>query len=328
MWGATHSDAGDMSAIVPGKAAGVRVLIVTGLTAVYALCFVAIKAGLSFAPPLLFAGLRTLIAGLSLLGLLIGLRRSIIPTRAAWPWIVPLALTATAFAYGAMFVAPGRAGAGITSVLGNAQPLFVAALAAIALGERMTPGKWVTLGLGLTGVGVMAAPAMLTGDVFGLSGAVLALASAGGFAAGSVLIKRMDPGPDLLPVTAWQLILGSLVLLAASGIAERGGRVIWSGEFLSLLIFLAVPGTAVATAAWYWLVQGADVGRLAMFFFLVPVFGLALAAVTYGERIDPFQAAGAMFILTGSGVAVAESRQMIGQLSGWMAWRLNHGPKE
>lgn len=174
----------------------------------------------------------------------------------------------------------------------------------------------------------MAAPAVLTGDVFALSGAALALASAGGFAAGSVLIKRMDPGPDLLPVTAWQLILGSLALLAASGVVERGGRVIWSGEFLGLLIFLAVPGTAVATAVWYWLVQGADVGRLTMFFFLVPVFGLALAAVTYGERIDPFQAAGAMFILAGSGVAVVESRQTSGQLPGRMASCLGHGPNE
>lgn len=306
----------------------VQVLIVTGLTAVYAVCFVAIKAGLSFAPPLLFAGLRTLIAGFSILGLLIVLRRPIIPPRSAWLWIAPLALTATTFAYGAMFAGPGRTGAGITSVLGNAQPLFVTAMAAVALGERMTHGKWVTLGLGLTGVVAMAAPAMLTGDVFGLSGAVLALASAGAFAAGSVLIKRMDPGPDLLPVTAWQLILGSLVLLASSRIAERGGRVIWSNEFLSLLIFLAVPGTAVATAAWYWLVQGTDVGRLAMFFFLVPVFGLALASVTYGEQIGLFQAAGAMFILAGSGVTVVEDRQVNGPLPGRMASWLGHRPNE
>ena len=157
---------------------------------------------------------------------------------------------------------------------------------------------------------------------------VLALASAGAFAAGSVLIKRMDPGPDLLPVTAWQLILGSLVLLASSRIAERGGRVIWSNEFLSLLIFLAVPGTAVATSAWYWLVQGKDVGRLAMFFFLVPVFGLALASVTYGERIGPFQAAGAMFILAGSGVTVVEDRQVNGPLPGRMVSWLGHRPNE
>lgn len=38
-------------------------LAVLGLAGIYAVCFVAIKAGLAFAPPLLFAGLRAEIAG-------------------------------------------------------------------------------------------------------------------------------------------------------------------------------------------------------------------------------------------------------------------------
>lgn len=49
--------------------------VALGLTAVYAVCFVAIKAGLAFAPPLLFAGLRAEIAGVVLLGLVVFLRR-------------------------------------------------------------------------------------------------------------------------------------------------------------------------------------------------------------------------------------------------------------
>ena len=286
-----------------------RVLIVTGLTAVYAACFVAIKAGLPYAPPLRFAGLRTLIASLSLFGLLIALRRPVRAPRATWRWIVPLALTATASAYGAMFVSPGRAGAGIASVVGNAQPLFVSALAAIALNERMTRGKWLTLGLGLTGVAAIAVPALVASDAYSLSGAAFALASAGGFAAGSVLIKRMDPGSRLIPVTAWQLLLGSVALLAASAFAERGERVIWNVEFAVLLLFLAVPGTSVTTAVWYWLVQRDELGRLTMFFFLVPVFGLALAAVIYGERIAPLAGVGVALILASSGSAIIDMRR-------------------
>jgi len=43
-------------------------LAALGLSAIYAFCFIAIKAGLAFAPPLLFAGLRAEIAGVVLLG--------------------------------------------------------------------------------------------------------------------------------------------------------------------------------------------------------------------------------------------------------------------
>ena len=40
-----------------------------GMAAVYALCFIAIKTGLAYAPPLAFGGLRALIGGVVLLGL-------------------------------------------------------------------------------------------------------------------------------------------------------------------------------------------------------------------------------------------------------------------
>ena len=44
------------------------------LTIIYAFCYVAIKAGLPFAPPLRFAGLRALIGGILMLGVLVALR--------------------------------------------------------------------------------------------------------------------------------------------------------------------------------------------------------------------------------------------------------------
>ncbi len=67
----------------PVQAAGTRSrrALVILLAVVYATCFVAIKIGLAFAPPLLFAGLRALIAGLALLGLLIIWRHPVLPAR-------------------------------------------------------------------------------------------------------------------------------------------------------------------------------------------------------------------------------------------------------
>ncbi len=99
-----------------------RVLVTIGLTAIYAACFVVIQLGLAYASPLAFAGLRLVIAGVSLLGFGLLLRQSIRPNRRLWPWIVTLAVTATASSYGAMFVSAGWTSVGIASVLGNLQP--------------------------------------------------------------------------------------------------------------------------------------------------------------------------------------------------------------
>jgi drug/metabolite transporter (DMT)-like permease len=287
--------------------AGSQTLVVLTLTAIYAVCFVAIKAGLPFAPPLLFAGLRALLGGLGLLVLIVALRRPLLPARREWPGVLAVALSATTIAFGAMFLSPGRTGAGIASVLGNMQPLIVVVLAALFLGEAITRGKAVTLTLGLLGVALIASPALAGPDAYGISGPLLALAASGGQAVGSVVVKRMGTAPDVLALTTWQLILGSLPLLALSALVERDAGVSWTAGFVGLLLFLALIGTSLATAVWYWLVRRGEVGQLSLFFFLIPVIGLGLAAVLFGERVSPLEGAGVVLTLAGIGVLAWES---------------------
>jgi drug/metabolite transporter (DMT)-like permease len=282
-----------------------RLLVVLGLTLVYAFCFVAIKAGLAFAPPLRFAGLRGLLGGAALLGLLVARRRPLVPPRDSWPWIIAVAATATTVAFGAMFLSPGRTGAGVAAVLANLQPVIVPVLAAIFLGERMSGGKWAALLLGLAG-GVLIATPAFAGPA-GVDGPLLALAASLGLAASSIIVKRMHPLLDVLQVTAWQLVVGSLPLLLVSAITEAGVAIDWNSSFLGLLLFLALPGTAVANAVWYWLIRQGDVGRLTMFFFLIPVLGLLLAAVVFAEPLGLLERIGAGLTLAGIGAVAWEA---------------------
>lgn len=163
---------------------------VLAFTVIFAVCFTAIKAGLAFAPPLLFGGLRALIGGAILLLVLVALRAPLLPARRYWPLVLAVAATSTTIGFGAMFLSPGRTGAGIASVLGNTQPLFALVLAAFFLGERATRGRLVALLLGLGGVTLISYPALAGADAYGISGAVLALAASAGMATGSVLVKR------------------------------------------------------------------------------------------------------------------------------------------
>ncbi len=281
-----------------------------GLAVIYATCFIAIKAGLAYAPPLRFGGLRVLIAGVALLGMAAALRRPVFPSRRYWGGIAALALFATTPTFGAMFLAPGRTGIGIASVLGNTQPLVTVALAAMFLGERMTPGKWTALFFGLVGVALISYPALAGPDAFGLSGALLALAASVGASTGGILVKRMGLREGLLTVTAWQLILGSLPLLLVSTVAEGAAHVDWSPEFVGLLLFLALVGTSFLTAAWYWLIERDDVGRLTMFLYLIPVLALGMAVLVYGEGVSPVEGIGILLTLAGIGATARESWQL------------------
>lgn len=283
----------------------VRWSALLAVTVLAAVCYVGIKLGLADAPPLVFGGLRALIAGVVLLTAAPASRAPWLPARLdAWP-LALLALTATTATYGAMFASPAQMGTGLASVLGNMQPLLVLVLGALFLGERLTRGKILALAAGLAGVGLILypalnAPAGASGIGSGATvGAVLALGASAGAAVGSVVVKRIRVRPGLVALTGWQLAIGSVPLLILAALQPGGLAIRWTATFVPLLLFLALLGTALPTALWFWLLQGEDAGRLSMFLFLVPVLGLGLGAVVFGERIGVFEGAGVTVIVLG-----------------------------
>jgi drug/metabolite transporter (DMT)-like permease len=300
---------GPMKAVQTARMARVppwlQIVIVASLILIYALCYATIKAGLAFAPPLRFAGLRALLGGVALLAVAGATGDPVVPTRRHWPWMLLLGLLATTASLAGMFLSPGRTTTGIASVLGNTQPLMLVVLASLFLGEAITARKLAALGLGLAGVAVLSYPAWSGPQGPGPTGPLLALAASGGAAAGSVIVKRMAPGRDLLAVGAWQLILGALPLFLGSALAEARTTVLWSREFIVLLLFLALFGTSLVTAVWYWLIQYEDVGRLSLFLFLVPLFGLAIGALLLSERVSTLEGIGALLAVGGTVVAMS-----------------------
>ena len=284
----------------------------TSLAAVfYAICYSAIKAGLSFAPPLRFAALRAALAGVTLLALVVVLRQPLLPPRRLWAGVCALGLVGTGVGFGAMFLSPERSSAGLASVLGNTTPLFVILLAALVLNDRVTRSKVIALVLGFIGTALISLPGAGRDGWSGLAGASIPLIAAAAVATESVLVKTLDLGASFLRVAAWQLLLGSLALLIASSWFEPNSVIEWSPTFLGLLALVAVPGTAVATSLWYRLVHGYDVGRLSLFLFMIPVLGLALGFLLFGERLGTVEMIGVALTLASVGWAIRDSARTL-----------------
>ena len=286
---------------------GTRDLAMVLLTVIYALCYVAIKAGLPFMPPLRFAALRALLGGLLMLLLMAVLRRRLLPRPRDWRWVIGLGITSTSIAFAAMFLSPGLAGAGIASVLGNSQPIFAVALAVPLLGERLTTAKRVALLLGIGGMVLIALPAIRSSGIDGIAGPALALGASLSLAIGSVIAKRMGPDVDLLAVSAWQLLAGAVPLMLVSAVTDHGPWMNFDARFLGILAFMAVAETALPTPLWYWLLRRDEVGRLSLFLFLVPVLGLLFAAIWFGERVTTVEITGIGATVVAIGIAAFNS---------------------
>ena len=123
---------------------------------------------------------------------------------------------------------------------------------------------------------------------------------------GSVMVKRIRVRPSIIALTGWQLAIGSLPLFVAAALRPGGLAVQWSPTFIVILLFLALLGTALPTTLWFWLLQSEDAGRLSMFLFLIPVLGLLLGAIAFGERVGWLEGTGVAIIVFG---LVAVSRE-------------------
>ena len=232
-------------------------------------------------PPLTAAGARLMLGGVLLLGLLALLGRPLSPGVgvAAVGW---LALTQTVLFYGAVFWGIAHAGAGLSAVLANTDPLFVAVLAAAFLGERLAGLQWVGLAIGLVGVAVVVWegplwPPELSTDALVVIGGALA------WSIGTVVVARGIRGRgEPLALAGWQMTAGGAVLVLVGAVGEGDPSTTGARE-IALVVGLAVVGSAAPLALFYLALAKAPAAEVSAWFFLVPVVGVLSAWPLLGE---------------------------------------------
>jgi drug/metabolite transporter (DMT)-like permease len=256
-------------------------------------------------PPLTAAAARLGAAGVLVLAVLAALGRSLRPGVGAGA-VLWLGLTQTAVFYGATYWGIVHGGAGLAAVLANTDPLFVAALSAGFLGERLTGRQWAGLGVGFLG----AACAVLAGGGWPprvSPAALVVVGGALGWGVGTIVVARGVRGTgDPLPLAGWQMLAGA-VMLASAGALEAGPRAAGPRE-AALVLMLALVGSALPTALFYTALTRGPAGEVSAWFFLVPVVGVVTAWPLLGERPGPLLLAGMVLVSAGLWLVLGRRR--------------------
>jgi drug/metabolite transporter (DMT)-like permease len=284
------------------------VLLMVLVAFLWAICFPLIQVGLGAAPPLVFAATRAALAGTLVLLLAICSGRP-------WPrgfvnlgLIAAIGLSFTGLGFGGMFLGGGKISPGLATVLANTQPLIAAVLAAIFLSERITPRIGTGLLLGFVGVLVMSLPSLSGPDHdAGMRAFLWITLGAVGTAAGNVLLKALAGRSDVLMVTGLQLCVGAVALAVGAQVLGEDWEINWTTRFVLSVVGLAVFGTALMTALWYYLLARASLNRLNTFTFLTPVFGLLLGGLFFEERVNLIQGVGIMVTVVGIQLVATKS---------------------
>ncbi len=246
-----------------------------------------------------FGALRTLSGALVLFGLVLALRRPlrIVEMRA----VALIGLLQTTGFIGLIILALVGGAAGKMAVLAYTMPFWVMLLAWPLLGERLKGWQWPAAVATLAGLLCILDPLHLGGDLVSMMLATLAGVC---WALAVIVVKRLQaraPDLDLLSMTAWQTLLGSLPLVAVAFLWPAP-PVNWTPSLIGALLFNIVPGTALAWLLWLYALRRLSAGTASMVSLLTPVVGVLSAAWQLGERPDAGELTG--MLLIGLGLAM------------------------
>lgn len=232
---------------------------------------------------ILYAGLRFTLAGviaIIITSLISG--KFLRPTMKSLPKVFSLSMFQTILQYLFFYIGLSNT-SGVKASVIEAMNVFVALIVSCLIFrmEKFTAAKIIGSIIGFAGVVIIN---VSKGDLAGgltLKGEGFILISTVAYAFSSVLMKHWSNEENPMMMSAWQFLLGGIVM-SILGFA-LGGRI--SGFDLRsvlLLIYLASL-SAIAYSLWASLLKYYPVSRIAVYGFMNPVFGFILSAFLLGE---------------------------------------------
>lgn len=271
------------------------------LVVIWSSTWVAIKFGLEETPPLLGAGVRFVIAGVVLLLVAAAMRRSL-RTDALLAGV--LALLPFAISYALVYWSEQYIPSGLAAVLFGVMPVYVALLAALLLADEPVHARlFAGLGVALVGLAVAFGESLDLGEGRAAAGAIAGVIAPLAAAAGNVAIKLRGKGLDAIVLNGWGMAAGGVMLLAASAPFEDWGAARWNAQALGAILYLALPGSALAFVVLTILLVRVSVVRMSYLPLLLPFGALLLGWLLYDEALTAQALAGAALVAAGLVVA-------------------------
>lgn len=267
---------------------------------VWGLNFVVIKVGLHNMPPLMLAGLRFMLVAIP--GIFF-VARPKIPLSLLLGYGLTISFGQFAFLFSAIkFGMP----AGLASLVLQAQAFFTIILGAFVFGERLQGKQLAGITLAVFGVLVLI-EASLNGQHVAMLGFFLTLAAAFSWACGNIFNKKImqhEARPAVMSLVVWSALIPILPFMLASYLLDGSAAMVQSLVNIDLttilsLVYLAFVATIIGYGIWGSLLGRYETWRVAPLSLLVPVVGIASAALLLGETLSVLQLLGAVLIMGG-----------------------------
>ena len=272
------------------------------LAGVWGSAFTAIKAGLEFFPPVLFAAFRYDLAGVLMLAYAAYATDRWRPrTREEWQLVAVGGVFMIAAYHALLFVGEQRVTSAAAAIVVGLSPILTTGFARAFLpDERLRPLGIVGLLVGFVGVVILSNPdpdALLDARTLALGLVFLAAAS---FALGSVLTRRIETDLPIETMEAWSMLLGAILLHVGSvALAESPDAVEWTGEAVVALGYLSVVASAFGFLVYFDLLDRLGPIEINLVSYAAPLAAAVTGLLVLDEVPTLTTGVGFLFVLVG-----------------------------
>lgn len=257
----------------------------TGLALIFCFtwssAFIANKINLRYAPPLWNLTIRCTIAGLLVLG--VAYWKKVALPRGWRPYIRLTFFGMFNTALYMLFTLWGllEVSAGTAAIIASTHPLVMALVAPLALRERLTLGKLIGVLLGCGGVSWVMVTRLGANDT--LSGMAWICIGVLSLILGTILFKWYPPREPLLVTNGVQLLMSGVILAPFALLDAPPSSIHMTWQLIVGLSYVTIFVNIVGMAIWLWLLQNDEASKVSAYYFVTPIFGLALSAALLGD---------------------------------------------
>lgn len=274
------------------------------LALVWGYNWVVMKVAMRYSGPMDFAVLRSVLGVMVLFAVLLALRAPLKPRHVGKTIVLGIFQTTGFIGLISSSIAFGEAGK--SAVLAYTMPFWVIVLGWPFLGERLRGWQWPAVLLALVGLVFVLE---LWDAEAALASSLLALGAGASWGISVIVVKKIPVRghEELLSLTTWQMVYGS-VPLAAAALLVPEPPIDWTGAFVGALAYNAIGGMALATLLWLYILQRLPATISGLSSLIVPIVGVVAAWLQLGEQPSLAEAGGIALILAGLGMLIFSGR--------------------